>query len=39
MALIGLHGAAFGVALALLWWRDHGAVARLPWRIGAAARA
>ena len=27
-ALIGLHGAVFGLALALLWWRDHGACAR-----------
>jgi len=25
-ALFGLHGATFGVALALLWWRDHAAV-------------
>ncbi len=34
-ALVGLHGTAFGVALALLWWRDHAAVARLPWRMSA----
>ncbi|MDE2614292.1 MAG: LPS export ABC transporter permease LptF [Burkholderiales bacterium] len=25
-ALLGVHGAAFGAALALLWWRDHAAV-------------
>ena len=29
-ALLGLHGAAFAAALALLWWRDHAAVLR--WR-------
>jgi lipopolysaccharide export system permease protein len=23
-ALLGLHGGAFALALALLWWRDHG---------------
>jgi lipopolysaccharide export system permease protein len=28
-ALAGLHGAALGVALALLWWRDHAAVVHL----------
>jgi lipopolysaccharide export system permease protein len=28
-ALLSLHGGAFLVALALLWWRDHGAVTRL----------
>ena len=28
-ALLGLHGAAFVLALALLWWRDHAAVVRL----------
>jgi lipopolysaccharide export system permease protein len=28
-ALVGLHGAVFGLALALLWWRDHASVARL----------
>lgn len=28
--LVLLHGGAFGLALALLWWRDHAAVAR--WR-------
>ncbi len=25
-ALVGLHGSAFAVAMALLWWRDHGVV-------------
>jgi len=25
-ALIGLHGGAFALALALLWWRDHASV-------------
>ena len=29
-ALIGLHGGAFLLALALLWWRDHATVTR--WR-------
>ena len=24
-AMLGLHGGAFALALALLWWRDHGA--------------
>ena len=28
-ALLGLHGAAFVAALALLWWREHGTVRRL----------
>lgn len=28
-ALLVLHGAAFGFALALIWWRDHAAVTRL----------
>ena len=28
-ALMGLHGGAFALALALLWWRDHAAVLRL----------
>lgn len=28
-ALLGLHGGAFALALALIWWRDHGAVFRL----------
>lgn len=27
--LVGLHGGAFALALALLWWRDHGTVVRL----------
>jgi lipopolysaccharide export system permease protein len=31
VALLGLHGTAFGAALWLLWWRDHAAVWR-PWR-------
>jgi hypothetical protein len=34
-ALASLHGAAFMLALLLLWWRDHAAVA--PWRRRAAA--
>lgn len=33
VALVGLHGSAFALALALLWWRDHAAVLNLrPWR-------
>jgi lipopolysaccharide export system permease protein len=39
-ALLGLHGATFGCALALLWWRDHAAVTsfgRPARRAGAAA--
>jgi lipopolysaccharide export system permease protein len=28
-ALLGVHGATFAAALALLWWRDHAAVLRL----------
>jgi len=28
-ALLGLHGTAFALALALIWWRDHAAVMRL----------
>ena len=28
-ALLGLHGGAFALALALLWWRDHAMVVRL----------
>jgi len=36
-ALIGLHGSAFVLALALLWWRDHAAVMR--WRTPGASRA
>ncbi len=34
-ALLALHGGAFLLALALLWWREHAAVWR--WRRGAAA--
>ena len=30
-ALVLLHGGVFGLALALLWWRDHAAVTR--WRL------
>ncbi|MDO8418598.1 MAG: LPS export ABC transporter permease LptF [Rubrivivax sp.] len=26
LALLGLHGSVFALALALLWWRDHAAV-------------
>jgi lipopolysaccharide export system permease protein len=33
--LLVLHGGAFAIALALIWWRDHGAVIRLwPARAG-----
>ena len=28
-ALLGLHGSAFALALALLWWRDHASVVSL----------
>lgn len=28
-ALLSVHGGGFGLALALLWWRDHAAVVRL----------
>ena len=28
-ALLGLHGGVFALAMALIWWRDHGAVWRL----------
>ena len=35
--LLGVHGGAFAAALALLWWRDHGAVLRLPLRAPRAA--
>ncbi len=34
-ALAGLHGGAFALALALLWWRDHAAV--INWRLRPAA--
>jgi lipopolysaccharide export system permease protein len=37
-ALVGVHGGAFGAALALLWWRDHAAVTRLGRRITRRAR-
>jgi lipopolysaccharide export system permease protein len=29
-ALFGLHGSAFALALALLWWRDHATTSRRP---------
>jgi len=29
LGLLALHGSVFGLALALLWWRDHAAVTRL----------
>jgi lipopolysaccharide export system permease protein len=29
-ALVALHGAVFGLALLLLWWRDHAAVTHWP---------
>ena len=32
VALVVLHGGTIGVALALLWWRDHSAVTRLTLR-------
>ena len=36
-ALLGLHGGAFSLALALLWWRDHATVLRLrPRRVASA---
>lgn len=31
-ALLLIHGGTFALALTLLWWRDHAAVARWPWR-------
>jgi len=31
-ALVLIHGGTFALALALLWWRDHSAVARWPGR-------
>jgi len=34
-ALVGLHGGAFALALALLWWRDHATVWRLRPRLAA----
>ena len=33
-ALVALHGTALAAAMALLWWRDHAAVARWPQRGG-----
>ena len=36
-ALLALHGGAFVLALALLWWRDHATVVRL-WPLFGAAR-
>ncbi len=36
-ALLGLHGGALVLALALIWWRDHAAVLRLRPRRTAAA--
>ncbi len=36
-ALLGLHGGARVLALALIWWRDHAAVLRLRPRRTAAA--
>lgn len=36
-ALLLLHGAAFGVALGLLWWRDHAAVVHVGPRRAATA--
>ena len=29
LAMLGLHGGVFALALALLWWRDHAAVTRI----------
>ena len=37
-ALVGAHGGAFVIALALLWWRDHGNVRR-GWQPAAHAAA
>ncbi|MCW5636035.1 MAG: LPS export ABC transporter permease LptF [Rubrivivax sp.] len=36
-ALLAIHGTTFALALALLWWREHAAVARWPGRGRAAA--
>ena len=36
-ALLAIHGGTFLLALALLWWRDHAAVARWPGRRPRAA--
>jgi lipopolysaccharide export system permease protein len=35
-ALLSVHGSALAAALALLWWREHAAVARWPGRRAAA---
>ena len=35
--LVGLHGGAFVLAIALLWWRDHGAVLSIRRRPAGAA--
>jgi lipopolysaccharide export system permease protein len=37
VALLLLHGGAFGAAVGLLWWRDHAAVFRLGTRRSSAA--
>jgi hypothetical protein len=29
VAMLTLHGGGFALALALLWWRDHGTSVRL----------
>jgi lipopolysaccharide export system permease protein len=36
-ALFGLHGGAFAIALALIWWRDHATTARFGLRRRSAA--
>ncbi|MED5621691.1 LPS export ABC transporter permease LptF [Ideonella sp. BN130291] len=38
-ALFGLHGSAFVLAIALMWWRDHAAMTPRRWRRGARAAA
>lgn len=30
--MAALHGGVFALALALIWWRNHAAVLRLPWQ-------
>jgi len=35
-ALLTLHGSAFGLAMALLWWREHSTVLRWPLRSARA---
>ena len=37
VALFGLHGSAFALALALIAWRDHATVWQAPWRRRPAA--